>query len=57
MILFILLVIVAVVALAIALTLLGVFGGAFLFTFADVIVCIAIIALIIKVVKDRKSKY
>ena len=56
MVLFTILAIAVAVALTLALFIVGTLGGTFLFVFGDVIVCIAIIVLIIKLFYDHKKK-
>ena len=56
MVLFTILAIAVVVALTLAIFIVGTLGGTFLFVFGDVIVCIAIIVLIIKLFCDHKKK-
>lgn len=56
MVLFTILAIAVAVALTLAIFIVGTLGGTFLFVFGDVIVCIAIIVLIIKLFCDHKKK-
>lgn len=56
MVLFTILAIAVAVALTLAIFIVGTLGGTFLFVFGDVIVCIAIIVLIIKLFYDHKKK-
>ena len=56
MVLFTILAIAVAVALTLAIFIVGTLGGTFLFVFGDVIVCIAIIVLIIKLFCDYKKK-
>lgn len=56
MVLFTILAIAVAVALTLAIFIVGTLGGTFLFVFGDVIVCIAIIVLIVKLFYDHKKK-
>lgn len=56
MVLFTILAIAVAVALTLAIFIVGTLGGTFLFVFGDVIVCVAIIVLIIKLFYDHKKK-
>ena len=55
MVLFTILAIAVAVALTLAIFIVGTLGGTFLFVFGDVIVCVAIIVLIIKLFYDHKK--
>ena len=56
MVVFTILAIAVAVALTLAIFIVGTLGGTFLFVFGDIIVCIAIIVLIIKLFYDHKKK-
>ena len=56
MILFTILAIMAVIAAVVSIAIAAVFGGAVFVIFGDVIVCVAIIALIVKVLFRRRKK-
>ena len=56
MILFTILAIMAIIAAIITIAIVAVCGGAFIVVFGDVIVCVAIIALIVKVLFRRRKK-